>query len=544
MYLKSRASWWFLLVGLLVCVPAGGAEPDPLGAELKAAGIEPTRQGMEKVLEPLRLTAARVAKIRALLMDLGSDDFQTREKATLDLIAMPQVPLPLLKEAAKRDLETEKRVERILEETPRAEAEQKVHLVLRAIQGKQIKGLAPLVLELMPQWEEAYLVQVAARAVAASAERDDGKALRSVLAQTGSAEVRAAAVTALASVFGREVDKELEGLLQDAEPRVCLAAATALLNQENRKPLAALVGLLDAERAEVRMAAVAILRYVSGKQIDYASYDEAKQRAKGVAAWREWVEKEGHTVALRLPVGVRKAHRGRIVAAVFGENVVREIDGITGKTIFEVGGYSYPWGAHATPEGHRLAVDSNRSLVVEYDMQGKECWRQSLPGRPTNVQRLDNGRTLIALAEPGKVIEIDRAGKVVWEVALTGRPTTAQRLADGNTLVAVQEEGKVVAVNRKGDVVWHIAGLGRPHTAEQLDNGNILVCEFNGGVINEYDRSGKVVWTLRGVSNPAQAQRLPNGNTIVSGAEGIMEFDAKGKQVRHFRMGRARFFAY
>jgi len=540
-----RAGWWLLLlVGLAASAPAHAAEPDSLGAELQAAGIEPTRDGVRKFLEPQRLTPARLATIRALLADLGSDDFQTREKATAALSAMPLVPPALLKGDGKRELEIEKRVEYILEDPRRAEREHQLFLVLRLIEENRFPGLAPLLLELMPQWQEEQLVQCAARAVAASAERSDGKALRSVLAGRQSPAVRAAAVAALASVFGRESANELEGLLQDAEPLVCLAAATALLNQENRKPLAALTRLLEAEQLEVRQAAVTILRDVTCQQIDYASYEEPKRRAEGVAAWRAWVAQEGADAKLHLPVGVRKPLRGRIVVSVFGDNVLREIDALTGKTLFEAQpGFNYPWGSHATPEGHRLAVDFAQSLIVEYDARGKVCWRQTVPGRPTSVERLANGRTLLALSDSGIVVEIDRLGKVVWEIRLDGRPTTAQRLADGNTLVALQNGGKVVAVNRQGVVAWQIAGMGAPHTAEQLDNGNVLVCDFSLG-INEYDRRGKIVWSKQGVNNPAQAQRLANGNTLVSGAEGLMEFDPKGNLVRHFRMARSRFFAY
>src|SRR5205823_3408188 len=118
--------------------------------------------------------------------------------------------------------------------------------------GKRIRGLAPLLLELMPQWPEANLTQAAARAVEASAERADGKALRDVLAHGRSRAARTAALTALASVFGRDVGPELEERLRDADAVVGLAAARALLDQGNRKAFPALVRWLEADEAEVR----------------------------------------------------------------------------------------------------------------------------------------------------------------------------------------------------------------------------------------------------------------------------------------------------
>jgi hypothetical protein len=233
---------------------------------------------------------------------------------------------------------------------------------------------------------------------------------------------------------------------------------------------------------------------------------------------------------------------------VYADKVIREIDAVSGKTLFEVPGYEYPWGAHATPEGHRLAVDYQKRVVVEYDHQGKECWRHDLPGQPTHVERQPDGRTLLALPTPGMVIELDRQGKVVWQIDMAGDgPTCAQRLPNGNTLVCQIFKKQVVEINRKGEVVWRLpAGLvDSPHTAQQLDNGNVLVCDFGRfSGATEFDRAGKIVWTKRTLNNPAQAQRLPNGNTLISTEGSLAEYDPQGNIVRQFRVSRSRFFAY
>jgi hypothetical protein len=541
----NRSGWSLLFLAVLfVGLAAWGAEPDPLVEELKNAGVEVTREGVEKFLEPMRLTPARLERVRTLLAALGSDDFETRDKATTALIAMPHLPESVLKEGITKDPEIKRRVEEVLDDPGRGEAEHNLFLTLRVIEAKQIKGLSPLLLELLPQWLQEHLIQAAKEAVVASAERADGKLLREMLAGRQPRQVRVAATSALAAVFAKEVSKELEELLQDTDPYVSLAAVSALLNQDSRKPLAVLVRLLEAEQIEVRQAAANTLSEVSGQQIEYASYEEPKKRASGVAAWRDWVNGEGQTATLNLPVGMKKAFRGRILVNVYGEGKIREIDATTGKTLFEAGGWSYAWGAHATPEGRRLAVDYSRSVVVEYDAQGRECWRRDLPGgAPTCVQRLPNGRTLVALSSLSKVVEIDRDGKVVWEFAIPGLTSAAQRLPDGTTLIALQDANKIIIVNSQGKILRQLEGLTRPHTAQQLSNGNILVCEFDKGIF-EYDRNGKVVWSKVGLNNPAQAQRLPSGNTLIAETDGLIEVDPKGKEVRHFHMGRARFFAY
>jgi hypothetical protein len=418
---------------------------------------------------------------------------------------------------------------------------------MRVIAGRRLKGLAPLLLELLPLWQETYLLQAATKAVEVSAERDDARFLRATLAGSKSGPVRVAAAAALAAALRRDAQADLIALLDDAEPGVSLAAATALLNQGSRRPLAALVRLLDAKQPEARLAAVTILQAVSGRHFDYISYDDPQRQAAAVAAWRDWVSWEGRVAALRLPVRPRPVPRGRILIAVYNEKVLREIDAASGKKLFEAGGgFNYLWGCHATPEGHRLVVDYAQRLVVEYDAAGKECWRHKLEGGPTGVERLPDGRTLIALAEPGRVVELDRTGKEVWGVTLDGRPTTAQRLPNGNTLVNLQFSRKVVEIDRKGTVVWAASeGLRAPHTAQQLDNGHVLVCDFGGpGAVYEFDRAGKVVWSKVGINNPAQAQRLANGNTLISGADGLTEYDSQGNVVRRVQVGRSKFFAY
>src|SRR5206468_2013095 len=125
--------------------------------------------------------------------------------------------------------------------------------------------LAPLLLELMPQWQEQYLTQEAARAVEVSAGRADGKVLRDVLAHGRSRAARTAALAALAAVFGREVQPELEGRLRDADAVVGLAAARALLDQGSRTAFPQLVRWLEADEPEVRRAAVNVLQAVTGK---------------------------------------------------------------------------------------------------------------------------------------------------------------------------------------------------------------------------------------------------------------------------------------
>jgi hypothetical protein len=512
-------------------------------AELQLAGIEPTPEGVRKYLEALRLSPGQDVRVRALLADLSHPDFQVRERATQRLIAFPYLPRAMLCAAANRDPETAQRILRVMREARHAAYERLTYPVLRVVAERPVRGLAPLLLEFVPQWQEYYLAEVAVRGVTASAVPADRPLLRRAIASDRPGPVRVAATSALAAISGRAAEADLEPLLTDSDLRVALAAATALLDQGSRKPLPALVRLLDADSDEIRLSTAEILRAVTGRSEENVMDLDPMRRALAVAGWRAWVEREGETAPLQLPARPKAIWRGRVVICGFDRKVVREVDLATGKMTLEIPGYTYPWGCHATPNGHRLAVDYMTKEIVEYDAVGKECWRKAVTGRPTGVERLPNGRTLVPLPEEGRVVEIDLAGRVVWEIKAMGRPTTALRLPDGNTLITLQDSQKVVEMDRNGKELWHIGGVGRAHTVQRLPNGNTLVCEF-GGTVSEYNRSGKVVWSKVGLINPAQAQRLPNGNTLISSAQGLFEYDRAGSIVQKLDSSRCRFFAY
>ncbi len=79
MHFPHRAPGCILFLAWLAAGSAAGQEePDSPAAELRRAGIEPNRQGIEKFLTALRPSPDREARIRALLADLGADDFQRR----------------------------------------------------------------------------------------------------------------------------------------------------------------------------------------------------------------------------------------------------------------------------------------------------------------------------------------------------------------------------------------------------------------------------------------------------------------------------------
>ena len=64
--------------------------------------------------------------------------------------------------------------------------------------------------------------------------------------------------------------------------------------------------------------------------------------------------------------------------------------------------------------------------MIEYGPSGEVLW-QATVRKPTGVQRLPGGRTLVVSSETSEVIEIDRAGKEVWKHRASARPVCARR---------------------------------------------------------------------------------------------------------------------
>jgi hypothetical protein len=323
-----------------------------------------------------------------------------------------------------------------------------------------------------------------------------------------------------------------------------LAAAEALADQGQREGLPVLIDLLESPNAAQRHRSVSVLRAVTGQRFGFSPMSAEKPRALAVAAWRNWYQEHGQAAQLIYPFPRQPIEQGRTLVCVWGSRQFKEV--LENKAeVFNVAGFKYVWGCHATPDGRRLVADAEQQAVFEYDSTGKEIWsRINLPGRPTSVEGLENGNVLVACSDSDRVVEIAPDGRLVWNYEIEGRPTTAQRMPSGHTIINLQNAGKVVEVDQQGNILDLVKGLDRVHTAQQLDNGNVLVTEMRLNRVDEYDLKGNIIWSKQGLKNPAQAQRLQNGNTLIADEDGLHELDAESNRVWHLETTRARFFRY
>lgn len=533
--------------GVPVRVAVSEDAPTTVDRDLRAAGLEPNRESVVDYLESIRPTKERAMRIRKAIERLDDPDYAAREEATRELIRTPRLSRNRIEALAKSGRpEVRLRARHILTRADFSSHRARILATLGYVERENFEGVASLLLDVSSEWhDDPFVSDRFVRTIASIAASDDVPRLRTFL-DAGATPQRLAAVMGLARLLGESFRPELRRLTKDDEAAVQLTAARALLDAGDRDALRTIVAALEADELDVRLRASRVLRGATGRQFGFAAYETPERRAVGAKAWQDWLEDHLATAELRLPVELEtRIELGRILVGLHTEKKLREIDA-EGNTVWEAGGFTYLWGCHALPNGHRLAVDYENKYVVEFDAHGNRIWlADNLPGNPTNVERLPNGNTLLAIAEPGIVLELSLAKEIVWQRPMEGRPTTAQRLPNGHTLVCLQFARRVVEIDTAGRVVWEVPGLRRPHTAQRLENGNTLVCEMDPeGRIAEFDAEGELIWEKTGFSNLAQAQRLANGNTIVSTGNGLHVVGPRGEELQHIKVSRSRFFAF
>ena len=152
----------------------------------------------------------------------------------------------------------------------------------------------------------------------------------------------------------------------------------------------------------VRSRSHQTLQALTSQQIPFAPEGSAADRAATVNAWQQWIDANGATAKLSLPLADRSVLLGRTL--LVSPSALIELDS-NRKERWRARLAGAGWGCQGLPNGHRLVAINSHSMVIEYDEGGKEVWRKDrLPAPPTSVQRLESGNTLVACERQGNRI--------------------------------------------------------------------------------------------------------------------------------------------
>ncbi|HET6574513.1 MAG TPA: hypothetical protein VFG68_12975 [Fimbriiglobus sp.] len=539
---------------------------DPATADSKALDAASLKaddpKGLLDYLRQRTLSDADLSKIQAVIKRLGSDDFEDRLKAAVEVERFGPAAVGPLRSAATSDPDYEIAFQageclRRMEKVPHTAV---AAATVRALARSKPPETAKVLLAFLPLADDNTVGAAIRDALKAVAVRG-GKAEPALVAALTDpvAERRAAAAVAL--IEGGPSKERVR--VPDAYAKV-RAAAKAEADVEARfrmlysllrtahEPEA--VGLLidaipelprgrlwQAEDYLLQLAGQAAPRVVLGKS------KESLTRARD--AWKKWWTKAETDTDLG-----KFAYTPRVTGKTL--LVLMDYRGYSTGAVVELGpdlkerwrivGLAAPMDAQYLPDGTLAIAEHNSNRVTIRDTAGRTLATRTIGGQnriygnPQQVQVLSNGnllvtcRNVIVEFKKGKDEEVARYVRNNYDIH------AACRLPDGTTLVLSQNgPNHGIFLDAKGkELPDRKLKTGTPYYQAHIARSGpdrVLLTELNQVV--EYDlKKNEPVWK-RAVNQPRSVQRLPNGNTLVVEANPnrLVEFTPDGEEVWSYK---------
>jgi len=532
-----------LLLGLSVLLVTGhakDADPTPDEQVLKENKIASDGPALLEFIRARTVNGNDAAQIKMLIKQLGDDDFETREKASAQLVNLgARARAELEKAAMDSDAEVVRRAQDCLKQIQQGMSTVVLSTAVRVLAHKKPAGTIETLLNYLPSADDESVAEEVRLALAALVVKE-GKADPVLIAglTDKSPAKRAGAGAALARANLADQREAVRKLLTDPEPTVRYRVALALTAGKERVGMPALIDLLaDAPLSTKEVGTIEFLLYrlAEDKGPAPATGDDAAARRKYRAAWQTWWKEHGKDIDL---AKVAEATRtlGCTLVVLLDQGIAIDLDN-QNKPRFQIKGLEFPLDVQYLPGDHVLVAEHNGSLVTERDKDNKIVWKKEVD-QPLVAQRLPNGNTFIATRN--LLLELDKAGKQVFTYTRPGGETImrAQKLSNGDIAMVTQMGVAATRYIRMDKDQKEIASFAVDvHTSggriNVLPNGHVLVPVNTNNRVVEHDTQGKIVWDVT-VDSPIAATRLPNGHTLVTSMKpelGAMELDRNGKKI-------------
>jgi hypothetical protein len=206
-----------------------------------------------------------------------------------------------------------------------------------------------------------------------------------------------------------------------------------------------------------------------------------------------------------------------------------------------------------------LAVDDGYRELALADGRELKAFKGVLRGRVHSIERLADGRTLLAIrGHPGLnhgLIVLDRQDQVEAKLAWPGVESIRHLRGTARGTLIIAAAGAVLESKLDGTVVWRAKVPGNNFKAVELDGQRVMVsCGPGGRTLRTIDHTGKVLATLDGGNLKEGAftgfHRLANGHWVVANWLGhgskhdglsLFEYDATGAVVWNFGQPKSSF---
>jgi hypothetical protein len=495
---------------------------------LREAGVDPTPEGVRRFLHAIDADPNLRHRLDGLVGKLESEVYSERESATQELLRTPLLPEDWLT---------------VRQRTASPEARWRLHRVTQhqSVQsGAVLRAAFAFVGEHPAEFSLADVLAAAPVLQRADLQAAYSRLLRRMTTPGSLADLRraaedllpakrAAAAVALAAVATPAAQELLLRLAADGDGRTALTASLALADAGEREAVVHLVDLLDHASYDIRHEASRTLESFAAQRFDYLPEAPPAERASGVRAWRDWAQSDGRTAPLYFPLRISQLDRrplaGRLLFATGGMGRVVEHDARGGET------FSYPiqsWSAEPLPSGNVLIASHWRRIVLEVTREGSVAWSHEGVSA-IRAKPLLGGNVLIADIQLNRALEIDRKGQIVWKHETPEQCFDVERLQNGDTLVACPNAVRQISAD--GALVAEWPQSGRVNSLQLLSTGNLLVANYGLGAVVELDRAGKEVWRAA-VDRPTDAFRTRTGATLVATSEKLVELGPDGRILR------------
>jgi hypothetical protein len=524
--------------------PTVAAEMTPDERILTDNNVPTDGPGLLAFVRGLVLDEKSEARLKALVKQLGDDDFDKREEATRLLVAAGAPARPFLQEGLKEsDPELVGRARKCLQQIDRGLPALVTSAAVRVLALRKPDGAAEALLNYLPVAEEESVAEEVRLALAALALHD-GKpdpVLVAALADKLPAK-RAAAGAALGRANAADQRDAVKKLLQDAEPIVRLRVGQALAARD-KDALPVLIALLDNPRLTAYdLGAIedVLYRLADDKAPTVLPGMDEAGRRNFRQAWEAWWKENGAKIEIaKLEEAARTRNFTLIV--LLDKGAVADLDD-GNKTRWQIDELRLPLDAQFLPGERVLIAEHDGGRVSERNRKGEVLWERKID-MPVVAQRLPNGNTFIATRSQLMELDPKKENVVFNHFPNPGELIMrAQKLRNGDIALVVSDGGaatRFVRLDPKGREMKSFPVNVRTSGGriDVLPNGHVIVPENMNGRVVELDADGKTVWEVA-IDRPIMALRLTNGNTLVtsmSEAVGAVEFDRAGKQVWQYK---------
>ena len=521
---------------------AGEKEPDTTAEDQKT--LQTVRVGVdaESILDYYRkrtFTEADPTKVKELIKDLGSKNFQVREKAHGELQKLGPAALVALKQAENNPQTETRRRAADLRQLIEAESQPAVQAAsARLIRKLKPAKAAEVMLAYLP-FTDSSAVDDFAAALAAVAIREGKTEPALVKALTDKLPIkRSIAAQALVKAKAKDQLAAVRGLLKDTDAGVRLRVGLALAQNKEKEALPVLVNVMgDLPPEQLWQAEELLLRLAGDKapSISLGTNEESRKACRD--AWSKWFEANKDKIDLA-KIELSKTTLGYtlMVLQTFnigrGQGQVMELDAAKKpKWQFEVP--TYPVDAVVTGPDRVLIAEYNANRITERDFKGAIKFEKQVNGNPIGVQRLPNGNTFVVMQN--RLAEYNRKGEEVY--AFNGPLIYRAKKLNNGEIIFITNTGRLTRMEAKTQKAIVSFDVGPPGNLfgsfDVLPNGNVVVPQPQSNRVVEFDRTGKMVGTPLQINQPSSAVRLPNGHTLVGclNNQTVVEFDRTGKQV-------------